>query len=318
MKKFQSYDQFEAEWKKESIHEIDLDKVKAKVIGPADNDRKMLVNKRKMTLVIAMVVFTLCLGTVVMAVYNGWQLKNKQGDILLNYAKGEMTEMNRLVRGMNARLEFYEAEDEALESLAPGEMAYFLVVKEYEISKYLPVLQREEKITDLDKLKNITITKFKLPEYLPNGYKFEYGIVTFKAEGEDAIDKEALYNEAKKTGRGYIIKKGKLTKEANQVRLIYVNKDGYKLNISVNSDNDRKLFGYDHEIVETLAASHREVLHIKSKWGEIESYLFVDEGSAPNLIYGITNSGINESRMYGKGNLPLPKEEAIKMIESFK
>lgn len=320
MKKFQSYNQFEAEWKKESIPEMDLGLVKSKVIGLDNCNKQTYKKKPKVALVVAVAIFTLCFATVVMAIFNGWQLKNNKGDVLLNFVKGEIPEMNKIVRGVNARLEFYEVEDEILESLAPGDMAYFLVVKEYEISKYLPVLQKEERITDMQKLKESTITKFKIPEYLPDSYKFEYGIITYKAEGENQKLGEALYQEAKKADKKYIIQKGKLTREAKEIKLKYVNKDGYKLTIYVSGINDLKLFGYDHKDVEKLTVSNKELLYIGSKWGEVDSYIFVDEQTPQNLTYQITNNGMNEVIVLGssKNSLPLPKEEAIKMIESFK
>ena len=163
MKKFQSYEQFETELKQEAIPEIDLNKVKMTVSELSSIDRKPFSTKRKIVLVAVVLLFTMCFGTVAMALYNGWQIKNKKGDVILDYSKGETIELNKLVRGWDERLKFYEVEDEILESLTSGEMAYFLVAKEYEISKYFPILQIEERITDLKKLKESTTTEFKLP-----------------------------------------------------------------------------------------------------------------------------------------------------------
>lgn len=320
MKKFQSYDQFEAELKKESISEIDLDKVKAKVIGLDDSHRRAFSNRRKMILVIAVVIFTLGFGTVAVAIYNGWQLKNKKGDVVLNYTKGEMPEFSRMLRGWDARLKFFEIEDETLANLAPREMAYFLVVKEYEICKNFVVLQKEEKLSDLKKLKESTTTEFKVPEYLPDSYQFEYGIVTFKEEGEDEKIGEALYQTAKKTGKDYIIKKGKLTKEAKNIMLKYINKDGYKLTINIGDKNDMKAFDYHLTTIEKFTVSEKEILYMSTTWPDTDSYVFVDEAASQSLTYSITNRGMNQVFVWDsdKTSLALPKEEAAKMIKSFK
>lgn len=321
MKKFQSYNQFEAELKKESIPEIDLDKVKSAVIGLGGSNKPIFKSKRKMIAVIAVFILTLCFCTVVMAFYNGWQLKNKKGDVVLNYTKGEQSDSSKWARSYTSydyKLNFII--EDTLASLKTEEVAYFLIAKQYEIAKYFPVLQKEDKIYDIEKLRKSTTTKFKVPQYLPDSYKFEYGIVTFWGTNEDENLGEDLYQQIKGTNREYIVKKDKLTKEAKQIKLRYINADGFYLTIDIYDTKTFKAFDYDANTVEKFTVSDKEVLYVTSYLDDIDEYVFVDEVASQNLTYIAKNAGRKEV-LYQDNNKTrpkLPKEEATKMIESLK
>lgn len=320
MKKFQSYNQFEAEFKMESIPEIDLDKVKQEIVGLCGSDKQIFRRRRKIITVVAVFILTLCFCTVVMAFYNGWQLKNKKGDVVLNYVKGDPADLSKSLRGYFVDPKFFLIKDDTLSSLAPGETAYFLVVEGYEISKYFDTLQKKEKIYDLEELKKSTTTKFKVPQYLPGSFKFEYGIVTFKGKLEDEKLGEVLYQQVKKTNEEYIIRRDKLSKEAKQIELRYINADGYYLIIYINDTNLIKAFDYDANTIEKFSVSDKEVLYITSHLDDMEDYVFVDEVGSQNLAY-IIRKGRRKEVLYQDNNKTrpkLPKEEAAKMIESLK
>ncbi len=317
---FQSYEQFEAEFKKESIPELDLNIVKSEVVGLCISDKQIFKSKRKMIAVIAVLVLTLCFGTVAMALYNGWQLKNQKGKVVLDYVKGDSTELSKTLRGYFVDYKFFDIKDDTLASLAPREAAYFLVVEGYEISKYFDTLQKEEKIYDLKELRESTTTKFKVPQYLPDSYKFEYGIVTFKGKIEDEKLGEALYQQVKKTNEEYIIRRDKLTKEAKQIELRYINADGYYLVIYINDTKLEKAFDYDANTIEKFSVSDKEVLYITSHLDDTEDYVFVDEVDSQNLAYFIRKGGRKEVLYLdnSKTKPALSKKEATKMIESLK
>ncbi len=321
MKKFQSYEQFEAEFKKESIPELDLNIVKSEVIGLWISDKQVFRSKRKMIAVIAVLVLTLCFGTVAMALYNGWQLKNQKGKVVLDYVKGDSVELSKTLRSyIVVDYKIHIIEDETLASLAPGETSYFLIAKTYEISKYFDTLQKKEKIYDLKELRESTTTKFKVPQYLPGSYKFEYGIVTFKGKIEDEKLGETLYQQAKDTNEEYLIKRDKLTKEAKQIELRYINADGYYLVIYINDTKLIKAFDYDANTIEKFSVSDKEVLYITSHLDDTEDYVFVDEVDSQNLAYFI-RKGRRKEVLYldnSKTKPTLPKKEATKMIESLK
>lgn len=321
MKKFQSYNQFEAELKKESIPEIDLDKVKQEAVGLGGKDKQIFKSRRKMIAVIAVLVLTLCFGTVAMALYNGWQLKNKKGDVVLNYTKGEQSDFSKWARSNTSydyKLNFII--EDTLASLKTEEVAYFLIAKQYEIAKYFPVLQKEDKIYDIEKLRKSTTTKFKVPQYLPDSYKFEYGIVTFRGANEDEKLGEDLYQQIKDTNREYIVKKDKLTKEAKQIKLRYINADGFYLTINIYDTKTFKAYSYDANTIEKFTVSDKEVLYVTSYLDDIDEYVFVDEVASQNLTYIVRNAGRKEVLYQdnSKTRPKLPKEEATKMIESLK
>lgn len=322
MKKFQSYNQFEAEWKKEGIPEIDLDKVKSKVINSNRIDLQPYRGRQRMVLVAVVVIFTLCFTTIAIAIYNGWQLKNNKGDVVLSYSESEKSEVANFERGAKEGAKFAKEQQELRESLAPGEVAYFLVTKEYGISKFFRVLQKEVRISDIEKLMESTTTKFKIPQYLTDTYKFEYGTILYKTENEDSQIAEALYKEAQENHKAYIVKREKLTKEAAAIVLKYVNDEGYKLTIQIRQVDNLKSLGNEKEPIEKLSVSDKEVLYIKSNLdgADTDEYIFVDEAASGSLTYFITNYGFDEVHISGsdKTSLPLPKEEAAKMIESFK
>lgn len=319
MKKFQSYEHFEAELKKECIPNIDLENIKA-CASELDSYKQITRSKRKMVFVIAVVILTMCFGTVAMAVYNGWQLMNDKGEVVYDYTHLGNTELFEWLDAARAESDYGLIREELQESLAPGEMAYFLVTEAYEIDKLYNILQvEEEKIYDMEKLRESTITKFKVPQVLPDGYQFEYGKIIFKEEGDKEKVGEALYQEAIKKGQDYIIKKGRLTKESKSITLRYVNDDGYKLTIVISHNNWGKSLDTEIEAIEKFALSGKEILYIKHSWYNTDTYIFVDEDTTEKLTYYITNTGYREDLMDSdKMCIELSKEEASKLIKSFK
>ena len=321
MKRFQSYEQFEEGLKKESIPDIDFEKIKTRTIE-MDNYKVKTRGKRRVVLVVAVAILTMCFGTVAMAVYNGWQLKNDKGDVVFDYSKLENKEVYKWLDAVTIESNYGIIKKELQESLAPGEMAYFLVTEAYEIDKLCSILQVDgENIFDLEKLRESTITKFKTPQYLPDNYHFEYGKITFKEEGDKEKIGEALYQEAKKAGKDYIIKKEKLTKEAEYITLRYINDDGYRLTIRISQGDNAKSIDTEIETIAKFTLSGKEILYIKHNWYNTDSYLFVDEDAAQKLTYKITNNGTPEEDFYMESEkkcIELSKEEATEMIESFK
>jgi hypothetical protein len=320
VKKLQSYEQFETELKKESIPDISLDNINTKVKDYGY--RPLIANRRKLIAVIAAIIVTMSFSMVVVAVYNGWQLKNTSGEVVFDFSQYNKQELVDLTKHINLSFdaEYSEAKVEAIEGLAPGEMAYFMIAEEYETNKLCNVLQKEVVFHDLQALKASTTTKLKVPEYLPDSYKFESATVLYKEEGDLAKEGEALYQEVKGTDQAYIIKKGKLTKEASFIWIKYVNDEGFKLTIQIKAGNTGKSLTADIDAIEKFNIGDKEILYIKSNPHNVDSYIFVDEYSSGDLSYYITNNSYGEVLLLDSDEThkELTREEAIKMIESLK
>ena len=319
MKTFQSYNQFESELKRERTPAIDLEKVKMEVRKAAMGSRRSVKSRRRMVGLVAAVVLMLSLGTIAWAVVNGWQLQNARGEVILKYAQKENKEFFKELDRFQLESPHYGMVHEELrESLVPGEAAYFIVTKGYEAEPYCHVLQKAEKVLDMDELKERTTTQFKVPEYLPEGYEFEAGYITFKEEDDSVAIGEALFQEAKAEGKEYAVRKGNVTKEAKSIQLKYATVEGATIFIYVTPNNDFKSIEVEAKTIDKFILDGIEVLHAKHKLYDIDEYIFVDESEGGNLTYLITNDVRGMSLWENKKEEKLVREEATEIIKSFR
>lgn len=297
MKRLLSFENMEKGLKDYPLPVIDvkfevMNRINSKSNKTSWNLKKVTIS----TIAISVMLIVTTLG--VYAAINGWQLRNKKGEVV--YSLKNMTQDEYIAMNQGA------VEKERLWNLVDnGEVVLIGDLKNPQFTLYR--IEKSEKIFDITKVKELVGQDMQSTIRIPEGYKFRYAMFHYDYKEPDKESKEKAIEDAVKKGERYVKIPFNRTDTLTSFAISY-NKQVGKHRIEVFEDHYLLTNGllegkaYDPENkIEKITAGDREVLFRRSN--ETQSVSWVDMIDGRAVSYLII------------GSKDIPKDELINAVK---
>jgi hypothetical protein len=261
-----------------------LDLISASTISDRNNTNckreKLLIKKNP--LLIAMVTLIL-LTTIGFSSYKIWTLQSNQGEILL--------EIKEFENG-DSPLNLAEIE-QIRKELAPGKaMNVFINNEEKNPQKIVTTLSNPKKYDSLDDIKsNSNNFEFKLPSFLPKGFKLNEGWIDYRFNNPDL---NSMYREASITGEEIITQEETMTSQISGITITYVNSKGDEIVISISDFTGiRGIYLDDIKINNAVKLKKGDNEALYNRNNEVQQIRWVELDNENKTQYLITTDALN-------------------------
>lgn len=304
---FRSFDDFAAVLKNEPVPYPDLESFSKKIsTSKKKNPLFLRLKTIPLSILIVGIGILILSSATVSAFYAKFLIHNKDGEVKYEYSQTSIEQNEKDAKAREIHGKWENKINEIKSSLQTGEVAFFLIPELYELDKFFYPIQQDVQFTNIEQMKRVTTTSFIAPISMPANYTFLNGLISFEYE---QIDLDKLYQEAKDSGKPYIVQMGMLTNKASQIFLTYAVGDSKFFNPEIHVHIRELIGGFGGTMtsapihdMEVIKLGNSELLYNPDPG--LPSLTFVMEHNGSNLVYDL----------YGNSNTT--KEELVQIATS--
>ncbi|OBR68898.1 hypothetical protein A7K91_25790 [Paenibacillus oryzae] len=292
-KVFRTFDQFERAWKAENIPTPELQHSYAQILRTAGGKKTNLSWLRPLPIAVAILGIGVLLlaGTQVSALVSKYILYDRDGEAVLVYDETsvEQSKIDEQIRAIY--MPFFDTMEQIKRGLGAEETAIFLVPEAYKLNGSYYTLQQDNNFTDINTLSQAADTDFSLPAYIPSGYQFTEGTISYSINEMDRDLLKQWAVEASEAGLPYIVKNLPQTLKTERISYQYSKLEYpsyFSLRVSIDEATGyTSVDSLEHEETEVVDLGHGvEAIYEKA----LRSLTFVLTTDGNNYQYRVESS----------------------------
>lgn len=272
--------------------EIDISQ---QVMTKIKKEKERFFVKYKVSILVALgLIASISTGVAAVQYY---QLKDGNGEVL--YEEKDFSQYEgkaRVVKELDPETEkYYDKRWQIEDSLEPGTAAAVYIAV-HNPKKVIETSFRPFEFNTLADLRQKVGDQIFVPETLPGGFAFSDAQLTYGIKRE--FDKEALYKQAEKDKKEYVIQPLEWTNELDNMYATYKDSAGDYLNLNISHFDDvvgntRYVVGLEKQKKEVIKVGKIEVLYSEEvRKDEVNiSFVWVTEASGKKVQYEVSASG---------------------------